>query len=196
MGSIFFQFGPIHHIDERVADIIDLYAVLRVESGLKGQDAEQPFDVALEEADAPRAPRPYFRRDEVVDRDSEAVRDLRHPEIEFRGVDQHDGIGPQPGHFLFDLRKHVEARGRAVMTSMIPMTESDSTRSRFFLPGAGQVRAPHADGGESGVAFAQGRQQRGGLHIAGKLSGIDPDCFHETSLGAASGCRASPRNRR
>ena len=167
-----------------------------VESGLKGQDAEQPFDVALEEADAPRAPRPYFRRDEVVDRDSEAVRDLRHPEIEFRGVHQHDGIGPQPGHFLFDLRKHVEGAGQGGQDFHDPHDRKRLHAEQVLLPGAGQVRAPHADGGESGVAFAQGRQQRGGLHIAGKLSGIDPDCFHETSLGAASGCRASPRNRR
>ncbi len=52
-------------VDERVADPIDLDAVIAVEVDLEGEDAEAADETAADEVDAARAPGPELRADEV-----------------------------------------------------------------------------------------------------------------------------------
>ena len=98
------------------------------------------------------------------------------------------GAGSFPAVLIDAVSDRAELRGIPVVTVV------NGTESRALSDPVCFARTPYHSLflGRADRKF----QQRGGLHIAGKLSGIDPDCFHETSLGAASGCRASPRNRR
>lgn len=101
-----------HLLHGGVAHVVDGIVVFLFEEGyLKGQDAEELVDIALDAADAPLLPRPYFRRD-VVEHLGQlvAVHIFRNAEVEAGIVDQDDHVGLPLADVAFAL-PHVSEYG-------------------------------------------------------------------------------------
>lgn len=82
-------------IDRGVANVVDVVVVLLEEIGLKRQNGVHVVNEPLDALDAPCLPRPYFRRDIVVDGSGREnlFGELRYVKVEGWVVDEDEQVG-------------------------------------------------------------------------------------------------------
>ena len=152
-----------------------------IEIGLEGQYAEHLRHIALYVLDAILLPSPYFRRNIIINRQSQLCPHiLGNAEVEARIVDKNHRVGAPPGYVTL-ARAHVGKYGRQVQQH-----RNKPHVSQFAVvahPGAAysrhQVAAEKPETG-LGILAPQRLHQLGSMQVATCLACYDI-VFHSKS---------------
>src|SRR5262245_16889394 len=163
-----------------------------IPGGLEWQRANDVVNAAAHLLDAPAAPGPELRRDEVKDRDAAGLGPLRQPPVKAGVVDQDDGVRAMIAEVIVSLADETQERAQRANRAGDEHHWKCGEREEQTAASSSELGPTESGARQPGVAVLQGSQEVAGVQIATGLAGADEDVHGKhPCFGSASSCLAA-----